>query len=77
MQSSVASRAREGICSFALCCETSPGALRPDAESSVQERHGAVGVPPEEDHRNDARDGTPLLWDRLRAGDVQMEKKRL
>ena len=27
---------------------------------SVQERHGAVGAHPEEGHRNDPRDGTPL-----------------
>jgi len=45
-----------------LCAgEASPGVLRPDVESSVQERHGAVGVHPEEGHKNDPRDGTPLL----------------
>jgi len=38
----VASRVREGICPSALCCETSPGALRPDGECSVQERYGAL-----------------------------------
>jgi len=30
-------------------------------ESSVQERHGSVGAHPEEGHKNDPRDGTPLL----------------
>jgi len=76
-QSSVASRARERICPSALSCEASPGALRPDMESSVQERRRLVGMNPEEGHRNVPRDGTPLLWDRLRAGAVQMEKRRL
>ena len=68
IQSSVASRVREGICPSALCCETSPGALRPDGECSVQERHGAVGERPEEGHRNEPRDGTPPCEDRLREG---------
>ena len=45
-----------------LCTgEISPGVLCPDVESSVQERHGPVGVHPEEGHKNDPRDGTPLL----------------
>jgi len=35
-------------CPSALCCETSPAVLHPDVESSVQERHGAVGVHPVE-----------------------------
>ena len=39
-----------------------PEVLHPDVESSVQERHGAVGVCPEEGHKNDPRGGTPLLW---------------
>ena len=44
-----------------LCAgEASPGALHPDAESSVQDRHGPVGVCPEEGRRNDPRDGTPV-----------------
>ena len=41
--------------------ETSPGVLRPDVESSVQERHGAVRACPKEGHKNDPRDGTSLL----------------
>jgi len=39
----------------------SPGVLLPDVESSVQERHGPVGVRLEDGHKNDPRDGTPLL----------------
>ena len=76
IQSSVASRVREGICPSALCCETSPGALRPDGECSVQERHGAVGERPEEGHRNEPRDGTPPCEDRLRAGLCSLQKGR-
>jgi len=46
-----------------LCAdEASPGVLRPDVESSVQERHGPAGVCPEEGHKNDPRDETRLLW---------------
>jgi len=41
--------------------EASPGVLHPDVVSSVQEIHGPVGVCPEEGHKNDARDGTPIL----------------
>ena len=43
-----ASRAREGVCTSALCGDTSPGALRADGERSAQERHGAAGVCAEE-----------------------------
>jgi len=40
--------------------------------SSVQERHGAVGAHPEEGHKNDPKDGTPLLQGGAeRAGSVQ------
>jgi len=49
-----------------------------NVESSVQERHRPVGVHPEQGHRNDPRDGTPLLQDRLRElGLCSMEKGRL
>jgi len=45
-----------------LCCgETTPGALCPVLEQSAQERHGPVGTGPEEGHKNDQGDGTPLL----------------
>jgi len=41
-------------------------------ESSVQERHGAVGVHPEEGRRNDPRDGRALLYGKAeRPGAVQ------
>ena len=61
IQSSTASRSGRCCCPSALCCEASPGALPAGVESSVQERHGAVGEHPEEGHKNDARDGTTLL----------------
>ena len=68
---------RVGICPSALCCETSPGALRPDAESSVQERHGAVATHPEESHESDPRDGTLLLCGEAeRAGILQPEEEK-
>ena len=45
-----------------LCIvKTSPGVLCLDAESSGQERHRPVRVFPKEGHRNDPRDGIPLL----------------
>ena len=40
--------------------KASPGVLCADVESSVQERHRPVGAHPEEDHKNDPRDGIPL-----------------
>jgi len=48
----------EGADSAPLLCsgETPPGVLCPALEFSAQERHG-----PEEGHKNDQRDGTPLL----------------
>ena len=53
----------EGGDSAPLPCsgETPPGVLCPALEPSAQERHGAVGVDPEEVHKNDQRDGIPLL----------------
>ena len=52
---------REVILSLHCTGETSPGVLRPDVESSVQERHEPVGVHPEEGHESDPRDGTSFL----------------
>ena len=54
-----------------LCAgEASPGVLHPDVESSMQER--CVGAHPEEGHKHDPRDGTPLLRKQAeRAGAVQ------
>jgi len=53
---------KEGDPAPLLCSgEASPGILCPDVESSVQERHGPVGVCPEEGQKNDPRNGTPLL----------------
>ena len=64
----------EGGDSAPLLCsgETLSGVLRPALESSAQERHGPVGAGPEEGHKNDQRDGTPLLWGKAeRVGVVQ------
>lgn len=44
-----------------LSAEAPPGAPCPALGPPAQERHGCVGAGPEEDHRNDGRDGTPLL----------------
>ena len=53
--------------------ETPPGVLRPAREPSAQEIHGPIGAGPEEGHKNDQRDGTPLLWGKAdRVGAVQL-----
>ena len=44
-----------------LCTEVSPAVLYPDAESSVHERHETAAAHPEDGHRNDSRNETPLL----------------
>jgi len=41
--------------------ETPPGVLHPALEPSAQGRHCPAGVGPEKGHKNDQRDGTPLL----------------
>jgi len=44
----------------------------PDVDSSVQERHGSVGVCPEDGRENDPRDDIPLLQGHTeRSGAVQ------
>lgn len=49
----------------------------PDVVPSVQERHGPVGAHPGEYHRNDLRDGTPLLRSQTeRAGALQPGEKK-
>ena len=54
-------RAGRGSAPLLCSVETPPGVLCPALEPSAQERHGPVGVGPEEGHRNDQRAGEPLL----------------
>jgi len=62
IKSSKASRSREVILTPLLCShETPPGVLCPALDPSAQQRHGAVGVGPEEGHKNDQRDKTLVL----------------
>ena len=44
--------------------------LHPDVDSSVQKRHGPVGVHPEKGRKNDPRDGTPLLQGQAEKADA-------
>jgi len=41
--------------------ESPPGVLHPALEPSAQDRHGPMGVGPEEARKNDPRAGAPLL----------------
>jgi len=60
IKTSTATLSREGI--LPLCSgEISPGIMHPALEPSAQEGHGPVGLGPEEGHKIDASDGTPLL----------------
>ena len=72
---STASSARKVIL---LCAGgASPGVLCPDMESSVQERRGAAGAQPEDGHKYEPRDGTPLLQGQAeRAGAVQPGERK-
>jgi len=56
------SLAKGGDSAPLLCSgETPPGVLHPALEPSAQQRHRPVGVGPQEGHKNDLRDGAPLL----------------
>ena len=60
----------EGGDSAPLLCsgETPCGVLRPPLKPSAQERHRPVGAGPEKGHKNDQRDGTPLLGGKAERG---------
>jgi len=69
----------KGGYSASLLCsgETPSGVLCPPLEPSAQDRHGPVGVGPEEGHKNNQRAGTPLVWGKAATvGIVQPEKDK-
>ena len=55
----VASKARKVTASSP--CEASAAALRPDLGPPTEERYGAFGKGPEEDHKDNQNVGAPLL----------------
>jgi len=61
-----------------LCSgDTSCGVLCPDVKSSLEERCGPVGAHPDEGHKNDPRDGTPVLRGQAeRARAVQLGEEK-
>ena len=69
----------EGGDSTLLLCsgETPPGVLHSALEPSAQQRHGPVGVGPEEGHKNDKRDREPLLLGKAeRVGTIQLGEEK-
>ena len=64
--------------SSTLCSpESSHGVLCPALASTVEERHGPIGAGPEEGHKNNQRDGTPLLRRKAeRVGIIQPREEK-
>ena len=56
--------------------EASSGVLRPDVESSVQERQGPDGAHPEGGCKNDPRDGAPPVRTGWELGLCSLQKRR-
>ena len=66
-------------CPPLLCsCEVSSGVLHPNLRPPAQEGCGALGVGPENGHRNNQRAGAPLIWGQAEgAGLVQPEEEKV